>query len=181
MNASRLLASALLAAAALLAGCAATVTTQGGARQASLAVPSASARLLVVHFTGSDEVLKSKDWEALKGEWRGALKTAAEAKGMTVRFAETAPSAAAEDGTVAAVRVADYRYVTPGARYGFGVFTGNAFMDARVDFQDLRSGRAFGQRQYNTSSSAWQGIFSAVTDKQLAAISAQMVDEITRR
>jgi hypothetical protein len=35
-----------------------------------------------------------------------------------------------------------------------------------------------GQRSYSTSSSAWQGIFSAMTDKQLASISAAMLKDI---
>jgi hypothetical protein len=169
-----------VATAVILAGCAATVT-KPTAQTPALAIPPASARLVVLHVTGSETALKSADWEILKGEWRTAMKSATDSRGIAVRFQDTAPAPSAEDGTLVVVRVADYRYVSPGARFGFGVFTGNAFMDAKVEFIDLRDGRRFGERQYNTSSSAWQGIFSAMTDKQLAAMANEIAGEITRR
>jgi hypothetical protein len=164
-----------------LVGCAATVQTAGGA-QPALGVPAAASQNLVLVILGDDKATKSADWEALKGEWRGAMRSAAGAQGMNLRFADTLPApGGSEDGTLVVIRVNDYRYLSPGARFGFGIFTGNAFMDAAVAFSDLRSNRSYGERRYNTSSSAWQGIFSAMTDKQLAAISNEIVGELRRR
>jgi hypothetical protein len=77
------------------------------------------------------------------------------------------------------VKVDDYRYLSTGARYGFGVFAGNAFINADAQFRDLQSGRTLGTRKYNTSSSAWQGIFSAMTSKQVEAICNQIVSDIS--
>lgn len=173
--------AAAAAALLVLSGCAATVQKAGGT-QPALGVPAAAAQNVVLVILGDDKATKSADWEALKGEWRGAMRTATSAQGMNLKFADTLPApGGTEEGTLVVIRVNDYRYLSPGARFGFGIFTGNAFMDAAVAFSDLRSNRNFGERRYNTSSSAWQGIFSAMTDKQLAAISNEIVGEIRRR
>ncbi len=168
---------ALAAAAAvlLLGGCAATVTREGGDRP--LTVDQAATQNLIVTLTGSDVVLKSADWEAFKGAWRGALKSAA-GNGVNVTFADKAPGAGAGTGTHVDIFVNDYRYLTAGARYGFGVMTGNAYVDSKAVFRDLRTGRVVGERIYKTSSSAWQGVFSAMTDKQLEAISKELLGDL---
>jgi hypothetical protein len=50
-----------------------------------------------------------------------------------------------------------------------------------VSFRDLQSGPTFGERSYNTSSSAWQGIFAPTSDKQARAIAADIVKQIKPR
>ena len=175
----RCLAASFVVGAALLSGCAATVSKPTGT-QAPLAVAPAATKQIVMHVTGGDTALKSADWELLRAEWRTQMKAASDAAGLPFRYQEAAPKAGDEDGTVVVVRVNDYRYLTAGARYGFGVFTGNAFVDTDVDFLDLRSGSSFGKRKYNSSSSAWEGIFSAMTDKQLLAICTEIVGEVKK-
>jgi hypothetical protein len=59
--------------------------------------------------------------------------------------------------------------------------TGNAFVDADAEFFEFPNKRSIGKRKYATSSTAWQGIFSAMTDKQLRAISDTMMQELLRR
>jgi hypothetical protein len=71
--------------------------------------------------------------------------------------------------------------LSSGARFGFGVMTGNAYIDAKIQFADLKSGRPFGERSYNTRSTAWQGIFSAMTEKQVQAIAAEIAREVKPR
>jgi len=71
--------------------------------------------------------------------------------------------------------------LTPGARYGFGIMTGNAFIDAEAEFIALPAKKSVGSRKYQTSSSAWQGVFSAMTDKQVLAISNEIIREITKK
>jgi hypothetical protein len=58
--------------------------------------------------------------------------------------------------------------------------TGNAFMDADVRFLDLKTGKALGTKNYNTSSTAWQGVFSAMTEKQIQAICAEIVKDVSK-
>lgn len=50
-----------------------------------------------------------------------------------------------------------------------------------MSFRDLQSGRTFGERSYNTSSSAWQGIFAPTSDKQARVIATDIVKQIKPR
>jgi hypothetical protein len=180
----RSITGALLAAAVLLGGCAAQVVKSGsapGATSAPINVPAESSRRVVLSMSGPDAVLQSKDWESFKGEWRSAFQSEASAAGIALSFQDGQAKPLGEAGTLLAVHVSDYRYLTPGARFGFGVMTGNAFIDAKIRYLDLKSGQPFGEQSINTSSSAWQGVFSAMTDKQVQAIAKDVVADIKRR
>lgn len=165
---------------AALAGCAATVQKSAGDTAGARIAP-ASARQLVLNVTGARKVTAAADWEQFKGEWRAALKAKAESAGAKMAPQEGEPRPTGEAGTLIVVDVADYRYLSTGARYGFGAFTGNAFIDAKVRFVDLASGKALGERAYNTSSSAWQGVFAPMTSKQVDAICEEIVAELRPR
>jgi hypothetical protein len=164
---------------ALLAGCAATVQKSGDA--APLKIDEPSARSIVLNMSGSKAALESADWEQMKGEWRAAFKVEATKGGATLEFQDGQPKPTGKPGTLVVVHLNDYRYLSPGARYGFGVMTGNAYLDSKVSFLNLQSGKPYGERVYNTSSSAWQGIFSAMTEKQVQAIAKEIFDEIRAR
>lgn len=171
---------AAVLAAILLSGCAATVH-KVAQDDAPLRIPTESTKNIILNVTGSEVAADSDDWEQLKGEWRAAMKAATRAVGATFGVQEGDPKPASDSGTLVVVHVKDYRYISPGARYGFGVFTGNAYVDSNVEFLDLKSGRRYGARSYNTSSTAWQGVFSAMTGKQIEAICKEVVTEINPR
>lgn len=59
--------------------------------------------------------------------------------------------------------------------------TGNAFIDAKVEFRDLASGQPFGERSYNTTSTAGTGIFAPMTPKQIYALVDEIIAEIKRQ
>ena len=67
-----------------------------------------------------------------------------------------------------------------GARIMLGVFSGNAYVDARVRFANLGNGETFGERTYDTTSSSWHGIFAKTTAQQVDAIGAEVFGEIKR-
>jgi hypothetical protein len=81
-------------------------------------------------------------------------------------------------GTLVVVKVKDYRYISQGARHALGVFIGNAYVDSVVGFFDLKTGKRIGVRSYKTSSTAWQGIFSAMTEQQVQNICNEIVSDI---
>lgn len=164
----------------LVSGCAATVQRPAAA-EAPLQIPPASAKKIIMSVRGGPAAVASADWELLRGEWRTAMAGATAAQSIAFEYQEGAQQSTAGDGVALVVTVNDYKYISPGARYGFGIFTGNAFMDADVSFVDAKSGKMLGSRKYNTSSTAWQGIFSAMTDKQVRAICDQIVKEISAR
>jgi hypothetical protein len=163
----------------LLTGCAATVQKSSDA--APIKASSESARHIAMNVTGPQQITASGDWEPFKGEWRSAMKSAAQAIGSQFSLQEGKPEATGEPGTLVVVNVKDYRYISPGARFAFGAMTGNAFVDSSVEFRDLKTGTLLGEKRYNTSSSAWQGIFSPMTDKQIQAITTEIATEIKAR
>jgi hypothetical protein len=171
--------AALAAVSIALTGCAANVVKAPSATP--LRIGPDGSKAIVMNVTGSTLATESKDWEQLKGEWRAAMKSEATGAGASFANQEGEPRPTGAAGTLVVVDVADYHYLSPGARYGFGVLTGNAFIKSKVQFRDLAGGDLLGERSYDTTSTAWQGIFSAMTEKQVQAICKQIVDEIAHR
>lgn len=163
----------------LLAGCAATV--QKSSEIAEIKATSESTKYIAMNVTGSQKITTSGDWDAFKGEWISCMGSAAKAIGAEFAPQEGEPKPTGDPGILVIVRVADYRYISPGSRFVLGVMTGNAFVDSSVQFVDLKTGSLLGERTYNTSSSAWQGIFAPMTDKQIQAITTEIATEIKIR
>jgi hypothetical protein len=178
MNVSRRI--ALLSLVYLLGGCAVTVQAPAS-DQPPLDIAEAARKKLVLVVKGSDKSTASDDWEPLRAQWRSAMSAAAADAAIGFEWRESEARLPRGAGTAVVVKVNDYRYLSTGARYGLGAFAGNAFLDADVVFRDLNSGRAIGNRKYSTSSSAWEGIFSAMTSKQVEAMSRQIVGEVVGR
>jgi hypothetical protein len=166
--------------AVLLTGCAANVQRSGAnAGTSALSLDAKSKIVLVVR--GSDAVAKSANWPLMREEWYAAVSQAAAAQGLAFTYQpdpDKAPRAAGP-GTLVTVMVNDFRYVATGTRYGLGVFTGNAFVNSEVTFSDVKTGRVAGKRNYDTSSSFMQGVFSAMTSKQVQGIATEIVKDVS--
>jgi hypothetical protein len=173
----------LVAVAFALGGCAATVQRPSGAAAADSALkasPAASKRVVLL-IKSNPSMQRGDDWNRFTAEWRTAVTTAASDAGKKFTYLDEEPtSPAAEPGALIVLTINDYRYVSPGARFGLGIMTGNAFIDADARFYEQPGNRELGARKYTTSSSAWQGVFSAMTDKQVQAIATEMVKELDR-
>jgi len=165
---------------ALLTGCAATVNNNSPSTPA-LKTTEASAKNIILNLSGDKQQTDNGDWGKLKAAWQYGMKTAATSIGANYAEQEGKPRSNGQDGTVIAVQIKDYRYLGTGTRYGLGAFSGNAFVDANVKFINARTGALIGERNYNTTSSAWQGIFSPMTDKQVEALSNEIVKEIQNK
>ena len=163
-----------------LAGCAATVQLPENAGP-KLAVSAAASKQVVLVVDGSKTSKESKDWEQFRGEWRTAIEAAGKERGVAVLYQDSATPVAQQPAVLAWVNINDYRYITQGARFAVGIMTGNAFVDAEVTFYEWPANTAMGTRKYNTTSSAGQGIFAAMTEKQVKAICDQIVKEVAQR
>jgi hypothetical protein len=185
---------AAIAALALLGGCATTgdnskpaaSTTASAAPVAAPAqhvkVPAVSAKKVVLSMTGPKTVTEAKDWASFKEEWRATFADHAKAAGITFSMVDGEAARQANDnGTLLNVYVNDYRMVGIGARIFLGIMTGNAFIDSKVQFSDLSNGQVFGAQSYNTSSSAWSGVFAKMTPQQVDAIAAEVFGEFKTR
>jgi hypothetical protein len=159
-----------------LGGCAAGV--KKGDNAVPIKVGTDASKMLVLNMTGSKDSTTSKDWEPFMGLWRQALKEDMASMGAPFSAQEGEPKSTGEPGTLLVVDITDFRYLSAGARYGFGIMTGNAFVNARVSFRDLKTGEVWGEQKYDTSSTAWQGVFSAMTDKQVRAICKEIVGNL---
>jgi hypothetical protein len=161
----------------LLDGCAATVKRSVDAKP--LKVGADATKAIVLNMSGGPDATSSKDWGDFKDTWRLALQKEATAVGAIVTAQDGEPKPTGAAGTLLTVNVVDFRYVSAGARVGLGVMTGNAFVNAQVSFRDLNTGQVWGERHYDTSSSAWQGVFAPMTDKQVHAICKEIVATLT--
>jgi hypothetical protein len=168
---------AVIALTLVLTGCAATVNKPGSST-AAIQLPATSSKKIVMTVKASPAVTATADWKIFQEQWRAGMAAATASKGLNFSFHDAESAPASEAGALIGVKINDYRYVSAGARMGLGVMTGNAFLDAEVAFSDLQTQRLVGTRKYHTTSSAWDGIFAAMTDKQVLAVSNEIVAEI---
>jgi hypothetical protein len=146
--------------------------------EAPIGIPAASAKHLVLNMTGASIVTGAKDWPKFQKEWRDNFAEYAKADGVTFEVQDGEGHATGQPGTLLKVYVNDYRFIGIGSRIMFGVMTGNAYIDAKATFSDLNDGKQIGERVYNTSSTAWAGIFATMTPAQVDAIGHQVFAEL---
>lgn len=158
----------------LLSGCAASVKSGG---TEALTIEESAKKNLVVNIQGNGKVRQNDDWIRLRQEWNEALKNEADRAGYRLTESHVA-NPAEKEGVGIKINVTNFRYLTPGARYAAGVMVGNAWINSSADYSDLKSGRLIGTRTYDTSSSAWEGVMSAMTQKQVEAIAQQIISDI---
>jgi uncharacterized lipoprotein YajG len=169
-----------LVASAFLVGCAATVS-QGGPELSRVAAAPAAAKNVVLAMTGPSGSNSGANWEAFKEEWQTSLTAALSSQGAKFAFSSATYPSAGTPAVLLKMQVNEYRYVSQAKRYAVGIFSGNASLDIEVEFIELPSNKSLTKRKYSASSSALQGAFSAMTPKQVEAVSKEIVQEINAR
>ncbi len=159
---------------------AATPAVTAAASLPSMQIPPSAAKRMVLSMQLAPKHAKDSSWESFKKEWHDITKEQATAQGVAFSTQDGEGKPTGEAGTLVIVKVNDYKHVSIGARMMLGVMTGNAYIDAQVEFRDLATGKLYGERNYNTSSSAWQGVFAAVTPKQIYSLADQVLMEMKR-
>jgi hypothetical protein len=152
--------------------------TPGSVPMPPLNAPPASTKRLVLNMSGPAAVTQAKDWPAFQEEWRATFAEHAKEAGVAFEVQKGDAKSTGQDGTLLQVYVNDYRMVGIGARVFFGAMTGNAYIDAKADYSDLNNGTVFGERLYNTSSTAWGGVFAKMTPQQVDAIASKVFGEL---
>ena len=169
-----------IAAVLALTGCAASIQRDGSGTDKLTVSPVASKRI-ALDIQASKELAASKDWEQFRGVWRSEMAVAASGAGMTLVPADAALKTTVEPTTLVTVNINDYRYVTRAARVAVGIMTGNAYVNADVSFAELPAATPLGTRKYATTSSAMQGVFAPMTERQISGICEEIVREIAQR
>jgi hypothetical protein len=166
---------------AALSGCAASVNRPSSASAAArISLPAATQQLLVV-VVPAQQMSAGSNWTAFLEEWQTSLTAASTTHPLQTALLEREPQVVAERAVLARVTVNDYRYVSQAKRYGLGVMTGNAYMDLDVEYLAPPGKRLLGSRKFSTSSSAWHGVFSALTPKQVEAVVNEIVKEVAEK
>ena len=174
---------ALALAVASLVGCAAKVTqtstspSKPGTTSIATQKVQAPAGALVAVVTGSPSVLSNGDWQDFLKQWQASLANSARTAKLPFHFAKDEAAIPANASILVRLTVNDFRYVSTGKRFALGVMAGNASMDVDAQYIELPANKPFGSKKFNTTSSAWEGIFSAVTPKQVQTVSELIVNE----
>jgi hypothetical protein len=146
------------------------IETSDAAPLPPLTMPPASAKRPILNMTGPAAVTQAKDWPAFQQEWRATFAEHAKTAGVAFDVQNGDAHSSSEAGTLLQVYVNDYHMVGIGSHIFFGVMTGNAYIDAKASYSNLNDGTAFGERVYNTTSSAWGGVFAKMTPQQVDLI-----------
>lgn len=171
---------ALFVTVASLVGCAATVTQTPTASSSSTtsARTQVPAGALVAVMTGSPAAQKNADWPAFMEQWQASLLASAATAKMPFVFANNEAAIPTNASVLVRLNVNDFRYVSTAKRIMLGVIAGNASMDVDAQYIELPANKTFGGKKFNTSSTAWEGIFSAVSPKQVRTVSEMIVKEV---
>lgn len=170
--------SLLIVGVLFLAGCAATVSQTATSSTSPSTAPQAPGATLVAVVGGSPAMQTSSDWSSFLAEWQESLAASAEAAKMPFVFVKDEASIPSRASILVRLTVNDFRYVSTTKRYMLGVMAGNAYMDVDAQYIELPANKPFGSKKFNTSSSAWEGIFSAVTPKQVRTVSDLIVKDV---
>jgi hypothetical protein len=167
-----------------LTGCAASVqqTSMSAPQATGEAVSSPSATpsgTLTAIVTGNPSMTASGDWAAFLDEWKEALTASAGEANWPFVFAKDEAAIPASTSVLVRLTVNDFRYLSTTKRYMLGIMAGNAFMDVEAQYFDYRVNKPIGTKKFNTSSTAWEGIFSAATPKQVRTVSEMIVKDLT--
>ncbi|MDM0114877.1 hypothetical protein QTI66_22195 [Variovorax sp. J22R133] len=170
----------LVSMAVALTGCAANVTRHTTPAERLPLSPVATKRI-AVDVQGSKAMAASDDWDKFRAEWQVGMAEAATAAGMKYVPLEAALSPHAAPTTLVTLKINDYRYVTQVVRVAVGIITGDAYINTDVAFAELPGPKPVGTRNYATTSSMMQGVFSPMTENQIRGISNEIVKEIAMR
>lgn len=161
---------------ALLGGCAsAQVDTQ--ASSGALLLTKEARRNILVSLDASQQAKDDEGWQSLRSALHSNLDRKAFESLYSLTFVPGRPRMAAP-GVLVDIDVTTFRYRSQWPRRLVGPATGEAWVDARVAYYDLQTGRLLASRTYRTGSEAWGAFFSSMSERQVDALTAQIIDEI---
>lgn len=165
----------MLLAAILLTGCAAQVDTLSSSGE--LEVGKLERRNIVFSLSGSTPAESEPRWQDL----RQSLQAQLDHKSFDALYRMTPVSGRptlALPGVLVTAEVTSFRYLSQMSRRFLGPTTGDAWVDLRVAYYDLQSGRQLGARSYRTGSSGWGTFFSNMTERQVEALATRIIDDL---
>lgn len=161
---------------ALLGGCAsAKVETQ--ASSGALLLTKEARRNILVSIDANSQAKDDEGWQQLRSALRSNLDRKAFESLYQLTFVPGRPQMAMP-GVLVDIDVTTFRYRSQWPRRLVGPATGEAWVDAKVAYYDLQTGRLLANRTYRTGSAEWGLFFSSMTERQVDALTAQIIDEL---
>jgi len=160
-----------------LVGCAAAVKQSSNGPEPIVTNPQKGAGSIAVTLTASSEVKNNDDWKSFFNEWQSAIPDAATDQNATAVVLDDDTSIPSSAKILIRIKVNEFRYVSTTKRYLFGIITGNADMNIEADFLGLPSMQLLGSKNISTTSHTLEGIFSAVTPKQVETVSKLLIQD----
>ena len=137
---------------------------------------------VVLNITGSKVATEMKDWNGYKSLWHKAMKKKVVATGRQLTIKEGDMIIPKEPGMLVEISINDYSWVSVSTRFTTGVSTDDAWVDVKIRFIDLQSGKQIGELGYDRSSSRQLGgEFVIMTERQVAKICKEIVAEIQKQ
>ena len=137
---------------------------------------------VVLNVTGSKVATEMKDWNGYKSLWHKAMKKKVVATGRQLTIKEGDMIIPKEPGMLVEISINDYSWVSVSTRFTTGVSTDDAWVDVKIRFIDLQSGKQMGELSYDRSSSRQLGgEFVIMTERQVAKICKEIVAEIQKQ
>lgn len=184
MNRSTLVSTLILA--LTLTGCATRITQSNqieapaSANRYSTTAPTSNVKLngnVAVLLTANSAVMQKSGWLELESDWEKILPKIASAEKTNAAMISNESALTRNQTMLVKVKVNDFRYTSTAKRILLGVMAGNAYMDLEVEYIQLPSKRVLASKRINTTSSAWEGIASAVTPRQIQTVSKQIIQD----
>lgn len=137
---------------------------------------------VVLNITGSKVATEMKDWPGYKSLWHKEMKQKVIAAGRQLTIKEGDMIIPKEPGMLVEISINDYSWVSVSTRFTTGVSTDDAWVDVKIRFIDLQSGKQMGELSYDRSSSRQLGgEFVIMTERQVAKICKEIVAEIQKQ
>lgn len=137
---------------------------------------------VVLNVTGSKVANEMKDWAGYKSLWHKTMKKKAAAAGRQLTIKDGDMIIPKESGTLVEIYINDYSWVSVSTRFTTGVSTDDAWVDVKIRFIDLQSGKQIGELNYDRlSSQQLGGEFVIMTERQVEKICKEIVAEIQKQ
>ena len=160
----------------LIVGCATQVQQTG-----SFAPPATSVKpgdVIFGSITADQTVASSSDYASSMDDLRSALSDRLQQvlPGRTLIFNN--PPAGVSAGLKMEITVLDFNHVSGAGRFFAGIAAGHARLEVHVVLTDIQTGNKFGDAEFGTKSSNWEGIFGGTTSRQIDAVAGRIIGMI---
>lgn len=160
----------------LIIGCATQVQQTGTLVLAATSVKPGD--VIYGSITADQTVASSSDYPSSMDELRSALSDRLQQALPGRALVFNNPPAGVNSGLKMEITVLDFNHVSGAGRFFAGIAAGHARLEVHVVLTGIQTGNKFGDAEFGTKSSNWEGIFGGTTSRQIDAVADHVIDMI---